>query len=182
MSCAHCKLTGNACLSPHMPCACLPVRIIAFGANLGPFTQGVDLPNKRAAKRAYKKSRFGRPAFLECPLGRSFGTEACATGSVAAKSVDAALPPQVMPALCLRIASSQAMLACLAYVSKHACLLASMHHCLWCCHGAYTILLCCCLYNVIVCRFEQLSSPIQTCCGIYYSFLTSVCPLADSNL
>ena len=147
---------------------------------MGVFTQGVDLPNKRAPKRAPRRAPVRAPK--RAPKPSSFGTEACATGSVAAKSVDAALPPQVMPALCLRIASSQAMLACLAYVSKHACLLASMHHCLWCCHGAYTILLCCCLYNVIVCRFEQLSSPIQTCCGIYYSFLTSVCPLADSNL
>ena len=74
---------------------------------MGPFTQGVDLPNKRAAKRAPKTSRFCREA---CPKGRA-----------AAKSVEAALPLQVMPTLCLRIASSQAMLACLRIWHVLAC-------------------------------------------------------------
>ena len=48
------------------------VQLLSFDAGVqaksGPFTEGVDLPSKRAAQRAGRKGRSGRQA---CPKGKA---------------------------------------------------------------------------------------------------------------
>ena len=134
-------------------------------ANLGVFTQGVDLPNKRAGR----KSRSSR--------------QACAKGRAAAKSAEAVLPLQVMAcALCLLhyafTGSACLSMHVISFVSC-ACHYVSLHLVLSQCLHTIAVVL---LNNAKFCCCEQMSSTTFKILLWILQFIDICLPSADASL